>query len=254
MASAIDHQHTTNGGSYGMNGSPASSGMRKSPAAATAAAVNRPPSPPSTDTETDTEAPTNTAAQPRSALIPAPTIGSLVAGLDTNPEPQLAEVASAGTEASDIAVPSTPDKLSPVTSPVMSPPYWNYDSSNNRNNNAASGGWSRHDRSVSSASVESFPRGGITLRDNENSSIDERGNACWARSVRVTDWTVVNGSTTGIGAFVVFNIRVETLNVSRLCFSPNTTTSDTFVPPPHVVFPILELVVDRVNHKYRGAT
>lgn len=63
------------------------------------------------------------------------------------------------------------------------------------------------------ASVDSIPSGGITLQDNEN-SVDERNNACWARSVEVTDHVVVNGSATNIGAFAVWNIRVQTLNVS----------------------------------------
>jgi hypothetical protein len=64
-------------------------------------------------------------------------------------------------------------------------------------------------------SVESMAAGRITLQDNENNSIDDRNNACWAQSVEVTDYVLVNGSATNIGAFVVWNIRVQTLNVSR---------------------------------------
>ncbi|AEO53156.1 hypothetical protein MYCTH_2294115 [Thermothelomyces thermophilus ATCC 42464] len=44
----------------------------------------------------------------------------------------------------------------------------------------------------------------------------ERNRACWARSVQVTDYVLVNGSTTNIGAFVVWIIKVETLNGSRM--------------------------------------
>jgi hypothetical protein len=42
----------------------------------------------------------------------------------------------------------------------------------------------------------------------------DRNRACWARSVQVTDYVMVNGGTTNIGAFVVWNIKVETLSVS----------------------------------------
>lgn len=63
-------------------------------------------------------------------------------------------------------------------------------------------------------SAESIlPAGAITLRDNESNEYNDRNNACWAKSVVISDCTIVNGSTTNIGAFVVWNIRVETLNV-----------------------------------------
>lgn len=239
MASIIDHQYTH----VGNNGVTDSGGSinRKIPGVAKRPAVNRPPSPPTTDTETDSEIPVNNTvsapsgrqgleSQPRSTPTLTATIGSLVtaaAALDINsisnsisnsnpnPEPQTI-TADGAIEASEIAAPSTPDTpsvTSPITSPITSPPYWNFDGGHH-------GSSSQHSRSVSSASVESLPRGGIILRDNENSSLDERGSACWARSVRVTDWTVVNGSTTGIGAFVVFNIQVETLNVSLSSLPP----------------------------------
>ena len=75
-------------------------------------------------------------------------------------------------------------------------------------------------------SVESvLPREAITLQDNECEEDDEqrpgsqsalgrdKNRACWAKSVQITDSVLVNGSATNIGAFVVWNIRVETLNV-----------------------------------------
>lgn len=88
---------------------------------------------------------------------------------------------------------------------------------------------------MSSESV--LPPGAITLQDNEyddgpdgsNVYGRDRNRACWARSVEVKDYVIVNGSTTNIGAFVVWNIRVETLNVShsvlgttgkQLCLTP----------------------------------
>ena len=87
-----------------------------------------------------------------------------------------------------------------VASPVASPPYWLI----------------HHPHHSMSASVESlFENGGhITMRDNESEDWGGRNSACWARSVEIPNYVVVNGSATNIGAFVVFNIRVETQNVS----------------------------------------
>ena len=210
MASIIDHQYThvgsnSNSNSNGVTDSGGGSISRKiAGVVAKRPAVNRPPSPPTTDTETDTEVSVNTGSVPLGRQGP-----------ESQPR-STSTTADGATEVSEIAAPSTPDTpsvTSPITSPITSPPYWNFDGGHH-------GSSSQHSRSVSSASVESLPRGGIILRDNENSSLDERGSACWARSVRVTDWTVVNGSTTGIGAFVVFNIQVETLNVSLSLLSP----------------------------------
>jgi len=83
---------------------------------------------------------------------------------------------------------------SPVTSPVSSPPYW----------------VQSHTRSFSNISVESIPAGAITLQDNTDEG-DSKNKACWARSVYIEDHVIINGSRTGIGAFVVWNITVETL-------------------------------------------
>lgn len=95
-----------------------------------------------------------------------------------------------------------PELLSPATSTTLSPttpPYW-------INSNI-------HQRSRSNVSVESIPAGAITLQDNENNLDNDRNNACWARSVEIIDHIIVNGSTTNIGAFVVWIIKVETLTV-----------------------------------------
>lgn len=83
------------------------------------------------------------------------------------------------------------------TSPVTSPPYWE----------------PSHQRSSSNISVESMLPGAITLEDNTGDD-DDKNQACWARSVYIKDYVVVNGSSTGIGSFVVWNITVETLRVS----------------------------------------
>lgn len=92
------------------------------------------------------------------------------------------------------------NNASPVTSPtspVTSPPYWVLS----------------HSRSFSNVSVESVPKGAITLQDNTDEQ-DAKNKACWARGVYIEDFVVVNGNRTGIGAFVVWNITVETLRVS----------------------------------------
>jgi len=86
---------------------------------------------------------------------------------------------------------------SPISSPVTSPPYW----------------VSSHQRSVSNISVESIPAGGITLQDNTDSP-DAKSGVCWARSVSIEDHVVINERRTSIGAFVVWNITVETLRGS----------------------------------------
>ncbi|TVY68757.1 PX domain-containing protein [Lachnellula suecica] len=85
------------------------------------------------------------------------------------------------------------DNDSPVTSPV-SPPYW----------------VQGHQRSFSQISVESVPKGGITLQDNTDGE-DAKNKACWAKSVQIEDHVIINDNRTRIGAFVVWNINVETL-------------------------------------------
>jgi hypothetical protein len=87
---------------------------------------------------------------------------------------------------------------SAASSPATSPPYWVHS----------------HQRSFSNISVESVAPGAITLEDNDN-AVDARNKGCWAKSVHIEDYVVINGNRTGIGAFVVWNITVETLRVSR---------------------------------------
>jgi len=95
-----------------------------------------------------------------------------------------------GSDASDAS-----DANDANDSPVTSPPYW----------------VQSHQRSVSNISVESIAPGTITLQDNTNDH-DDKNQACWAKSVYIGDHVVINGSRTGIGAFVVWNITVETLH------------------------------------------
>jgi hypothetical protein len=53
--------------------------------------------------------------------------------------------------------------------------------------------------------------------DDNTGGEDPKNKACWAKSVYIEDHVVINGNygrKTGIGAFVVWNITVETLRVS----------------------------------------
>jgi hypothetical protein len=179
------------------------------------------------------QAPVNGTAQPTSpSLEPEPPRAAL-----------FGDDEAADDNASTASIPS--DAASEqVTSPSASiPPYWSSSRAEEQRQlqqqNQLRPHPSGHTRVVSSASAESvLPPGAITLQDNEREDDDDinnngteptgrrsnsselygrdRNRACWARSVQVTDYVLVNGSTTNIGAFVVWHIRVETLNV---CFS-----------------------------------
>lgn len=166
--------------------------------------------------------------------------------------------------------PSVPSEPASEEGRVSSPPYWMHSRpAAQQQQRGVLATTTRHARAASGASsAESvLPPGAITLQDNERddeggvSCGDGNGNgngngngwhgyrpweagaasaygrdrnrACWARSVQVTDYVLVNGSATNIGAFVVWIIRVETLNV-RLFFLPDTHkhTHHTHTFPP----------------------
>jgi len=87
---------------------------------------------------------------------------------------------------------------SPVDPPteVTSPPFWN-----------------KHGRSASSVSYQSISHlrpPAISLEDHSDAD-DDSGKACWAKHAVVDSWVVVSGAT-GIGAYVVWNCIVETIN------------------------------------------
>lgn len=96
------------------------------------------------------------------------------------------------------------------SSPVTSPPYW----------------VQSHTRTVSNISIESIVPGAIRLQDNTDGR-DNKNEACWAKGVRIDDYVVINGNRTGIGAFVVWNVTVETLNVSTTCLATPRSSQDT---------------------------
>lgn len=105
-----------------------------------------------------------------------------------------AQVANDGGASSSLLGPAPPYDEA-TTLPSNSPPYW----------------IQSHVRTVSHASLDSVLPGGITLHDNTTGHSDKNA-ACWAKGVTIKDHAVVNGSRTGIGAFVVWNIQIETLN------------------------------------------
>ncbi|KAK2600040.1 hypothetical protein QQS21_005204 [Conoideocrella luteorostrata] len=118
-------------------------------------------------------------------------------------------------------------------SSVNSPPYWM-----TRGN---------HQRSVSADSV--LPAGAITLQDNDTSEHDDRNNACWAKSVEIVDYTVVNGGATSIGAFVVWNVRVETLSGSFMNIRKRYSEFDDFRGKLVKSFPNFEAAVPPLPRK-----
>lgn len=90
------------------------------------------------------------------------------------------------------------------------PPYW----SHHRNSSRAS-----------QASLEQLPP--ITLEDHTEDPNSETSRGLWARSVAVDDHAVVQGKT-GVGAYVVWSCRIQTLDVSFSCVIPgsNLDSSD----------------------------
>jgi hypothetical protein len=133
---------------------------------------------------------------------------------------------------------NTEAKPERVSSPVTSPPYWTTTATTGTGTGTGQSRGPQHGRH---ASAESISGGMITLRDNENSDslvADVRNHACWAKSVDITDHVVVNGSATNIGAFVVWNVRVETLSVCIFFVSPSLPSSlflvllPCSIPPP----------------------
>lgn len=107
---------------------------------------------------------------------------------------------STATKPSDdenIAAGDIPASVKPAAQPSQTPPpYW------------------RHQRSVSHLSQTSLDRPRpITLRDRTGSLSSTNG-ALWAKSISIEDYVIVRGNLTGIGAYVVWTCKVQTLDVS----------------------------------------
>ncbi|EJT74489.1 hypothetical protein GGTG_08329 [Gaeumannomyces tritici R3-111a-1] len=152
-----------------------------------------------------------------------------------------------------------------TSSPVTSPPYWTHSPTHHHLLGGGGGGGSRNggylgpgglDNNHSTESVA--PPGGITLQDNDTGAGDDepghlsgrdRNRACWAKSVSVTDHVVVNGSATNIGAFVVWNIRVETLSGSYMNIRKRYSEFDDLREKLMITFPNFEAAVPALPPK-----
>lgn len=87
--------------------------------------------------------------------------------------------------------------------------------------------WS-HQRHESYISIDDEQRGSapIVLEDNTGEG-SEWSSSCWARRVSIDDYVLVSGSLPSVGTFVVWNCKVDTLDVGlelryQGCSSPNT--------------------------------
>ncbi|KAM0575182.1 hypothetical protein ACHAQF_004651 [Verticillium nonalfalfae] len=88
-----------------------------------------------------------------------------------------------------------------------------------------------------------LPAGAITMQDHEVSDPDHRNKACWAKSVEIVDHVVINGSATNIGAFVVWNIKVETLRGSYMNIRKRYSEFDDLREKLMMTFPHFEAAV-----------
>lgn len=66
---------------------------------------------------------------------------------------------------------------------------------------------------MSSYSTENGRPTPIGLEDHTDES-SEQCKALWAKGVTIDDYVVVSGTAPGLGAYVVYNCTVETLDVS----------------------------------------
>lgn len=77
--------------------------------------------------------------------------------------------------------------------------------------------WQAHERSVSRLSCNSENGGArpapILLEDHTDAG-SEQCKALWARHVSIDDYVIISGSAPALGAYVVWNCTVETLDVS----------------------------------------
>lgn len=95
---------------------------------------------------------------------------------------------------------------SPVATPI-SPPYW------------------QHQRSVSNVSVDSISHPNpISLEDHTEAHCDTTA-ALWAKDITIEDYVIVRGGSTGIGAYVVWNCKVQTLDVRSCGFQSGKPVS-----------------------------
>lgn len=110
-----------------------------------------------------------------------------------------------------------PACLAPDTaSRTPSPPRDGHVATSNNRNSVVPPYWQRHERHASRMSSYSTDNGRpapISLEDHTDDG-SEQCKALWAKGVTIDDYVVVSGTAPGLGAYVVWNCTVETLDVS----------------------------------------
>jgi hypothetical protein len=91
-------------------------------------------------------------------------------------------------------IPNGVDRLEPGSGQHTPPPYWNHGANSSASSDPSSG---------------RLPA--IILEDHTLSRAASRG-ALWAKSIAIDDYVVVHGSAPAIGAYVVWNCKVQTLD------------------------------------------
>jgi hypothetical protein len=74
--------------------------------------------------------------------------------------------------------------------------------------------WQRHERHASRMSSYSSALGHRISLEDHTAEGSEQCRVLWAKGVTIDDYVVVSGSAPGLGAYVVWNCTVETLDVS----------------------------------------
>ena len=77
----------------------------------------------------------------------------------------------------------------------ISPPYW------------------QHQRSISHVSADSRANAPPISLEDHTEAYDDANCALWAKDITIQDYVIVKGGSAGVGAYVVWNCRVQTLDV-----------------------------------------
>ena len=85
----------------------------------------------------------------------------------------------------------------PKVSPPLTPPYWS------------------HRRYESYLSVENTNPPPITLEDHTEGTC-EQNSPLWAKGVSIDDYVLITGNVPNIGNFVVWNCKIDMLDVSLI--------------------------------------
>ena len=147
-------------------------------------------------------------AAPSPQTLPANTnLGSL----ESAPSPASGPAANASH--SHNGTPSPPDKHTAKERPISGvvPPYWG------------------HYRNASRSSQASLDQSRvITLVDHSEDPNSDTSRGLWAKSVAIEDYVIVKGKS-GIGAYVVWNCKIQTLEVRDVPRTPSVHSSARFI-------------------------